>query len=176
LCVWIRGTYKLIKGPDWSTQPAVQAASSLTLKAIYSRSLKSAKSLAETVSNVDLYSDDSGSGKSLDDLLARPDIQAVTIALPILNQPVYVRKALLAGKHVLSEKPIAENMKDAIELLLWYRKEVDSKTVFWSVAENYRFLNNFNQAAEERKKMGRLLGFKVEYYSMLEGGKYFETE
>jgi predicted dehydrogenase len=146
------------------------------LKAIYSRSLKSAKSLAETASNVDLYSDDAGIGKSLDDLLARSDIQAVTIALPILNQPTYIRKALLASKYVLSEKPIAENMKDAIELLQWYRKEIDSNKVFWSVAENYRFLNSFNQAAEERKTMGRLLGFKVEYYQMLEGGKYYETQ
>jgi len=77
---------------------------------------------------------------------------------------------------VLSEKPIAENMEDAIELLQWSRKEIDSRNLFWSFAENYRFLNSFNRAAEERKKMGRLLGFKVEYYEMLEGGKYYETE
>jgi predicted dehydrogenase len=132
--------------------------------------------LAENTNNVELYSDDSGSGKSLDDLLARPDIKAVTIALPILNQPAYIRKALLAGKHVLSEKPIAENIKDAKELLQWYRNEIDTTKVFWSVAENYRYMNSFNHAAEERKKMGRTLGFKVEQYAMLEGGKYFETE
>ena len=105
-------------------QPAVQAAKTLTLSAIYSRSLKSAKSLAENISELDLYSDDAGTGKSLDDLLARLDIRAVIVALPILNQPVYVRKALLAGKHVLSEKPIAENMKEALEILQWYRKGV----------------------------------------------------
>ena len=132
--------------------------------------------MAENVIEVDLYSDDSGSGKSLDDLLARADIQAVTIALPILNQPVYIRKALLAGKHVLSEKPIAENMKDAIELLQWYRREIDSTRTFWSVAENYRFLNSFNHAAEATKKTGRILGFKIEQFLMLEGGKYYETE
>jgi predicted dehydrogenase len=172
--------YVILRGPPSSQltsilQPAIQAAETLTLKAVYSRSLKSAKSLAEDASSVDLYSDDSGAGKSLDDLLGRSDIQAVTIALPIPNQPEYVRKALLAGKHVLSEKPIAENMKDAVELLQWYRKEIDSDKVFWGVAENYRFLNSFNQAAERRKEMGRILGFKVEQYSMLEGGKYYET-
>jgi predicted dehydrogenase len=56
------------------------------------------------VKDVALYSEDSGEGKSLDDLFARSDIKAVTIALPIKNQPEYIRKALLAGKHVLSEK------------------------------------------------------------------------
>lgn len=39
--------------------PAIQATPLLSLKAIYSRSLKSAQSLAETVSDVDVYSDDS---------------------------------------------------------------------------------------------------------------------
>lgn len=77
--------------------PAVKACSLLTLKAIYSRSLKSAKAL-ET--NVDLYSDDSGSGKTYHDLLLRDDIHAVIIALPIMSQPEYIEAALAAGKHV----------------------------------------------------------------------------
>jgi predicted dehydrogenase len=50
---------------------------------------------------VDIYSDDSGPGKGLDDLLARKDIVAVDIVLPILNQPEIVKKSLLAGKHVV---------------------------------------------------------------------------
>lgn len=58
----------------------------------------------------------------------------------------------------------------------WYRENIESKTIFWSVAENYRFLNSFNWAAEERKKMGRLLGFKVEVQEMIKGGKWYETE
>lgn len=61
-------------------QPAVQEAKEFTLKAIYSRSLKSAQSLADGLSGVDLYSEDSGSGKAYDDLLARSDIVAVIIA------------------------------------------------------------------------------------------------
>jgi predicted dehydrogenase len=60
--------------------PAIQAASSLiSLKAIYSRSLKSAKTLSESISSVDLYSDDS-EGATFDDLLKRDDIQGVIIA------------------------------------------------------------------------------------------------
>jgi predicted dehydrogenase len=157
-------------------QPAVEAAKTLILKAVYSRSLKSAKTITADSPNVDLYSDDSGSGKSLDDLLARSDIQAVIIALPIKNQPEYVRKALLAGKHVLSEKPIAENVKDAKELLKWYRSEIDTKKVTWGVAENFRYLASYDRAAEAVRKMGRVLGFRVRMQAMVEGGKYFETE
>jgi predicted dehydrogenase len=60
--------------------PAIQAASSLvTLKALYSRSFKSAKTLSEDLSDVDLYSDDS-EGKTFDDLLKRDDIKGVIIA------------------------------------------------------------------------------------------------
>jgi len=148
----------------------------LTLKAIYSRSLKSAKTLEADESKVELYSDDSGSGKSLDDLLARSDIEAVIIALPIKNQPDYIRKALLAGKHVLSEKPVAENVKDAKALIDWYKSEIDNKKVTWGVAENFRFLNSYDYAAEGRKKLGRTLGFRLRMNTLVKGGKYFETE
>jgi hypothetical protein len=94
-------------------------------------------------------------------------------SLPIPSQPEYIRKALLAGKHVLSEKPIAENTKDAIELLKWYNSEIKPKKVTWSVAENFRYLNSFDYAAEQIPKMGRILGFRVKMQTLVEGGKYF---
>jgi predicted dehydrogenase len=60
--------------------PAVQAVPELvTVKAIYSRSLKSAKAVSENLSDIDLYSDDSD-GKTFDDLLKRDDIKGVIIA------------------------------------------------------------------------------------------------
>lgn len=60
--------------------PAVQAVPELvSVKAIYSRSLKSAKAVSEKLSDVDLYSDDS-EGRTFDDLLKRDDIKAVIIA------------------------------------------------------------------------------------------------
>jgi len=157
--------------------PAVEASKDLTLKAVYSRSLKSAKTLSTDTSNVDLYSDDSGSGKGYKDLLERSDIHAVIIALPIPNQPEYIRAALSAGKHVLSEKPIAENVKDATELIKWYHSNIDTKKVTWAVAENFRYLNSFDHAQQEVQKLGRVLGFRVRLYGNVEAGsKYYETE
>lgn len=48
-----------------------------------------------------------------DDLLARADIDAVLVATPQAFRPAIVRAALAAGKHVLSEKPLALTPADA---------------------------------------------------------------
>ena len=146
------------------------------MKGAWSRSLKSVKTLEVDEKTVDLYAEDAGSGKSLDDLLARSDIHAVIIALPIKNQPDYIRKAIGAGKHVLSEKPIAENMQEAEALLKWYRTEVDTKKTTWAVAENFRYMDSYKRGAEEVKKMGKQLSFRCRAQGLVEGGKYFETE
>lgn len=156
--------------------PAVQRSKDLTLKAIYSRSLKSAQSLGTDVKDVDLYSNDSGSGKSLFDLLSREDIKAVIIALPIKNQPEYIRKALNAGKHVLSEKPVAENVAEAAELIAWYEKEILPKGLTWGVAENGRFWAPVVRAGELRSQAGKAQTFRARMQTLLEGGKYYETE
>ncbi|EPE27801.1 NAD(P)-binding Rossmann-fold containing protein [Glarea lozoyensis ATCC 20868] len=155
-------------------EPAVQAASShLTLKAIYSRSIKSAKALE---ANVDLYSDDSGSGNTYYDLLLRDDIQAVILALPIPAQPEYVEAALAAGKHVLSEKPIAKDITSAQKLIDYYKSDKVKGGATWGVAENFRFLDSFLFARQEVQKLGRVLGFRVKMFGNVQpGSKYFET-
>ena len=153
----------------------MEAAKDLTLKAVWSRSLKSAQTLEADTSKVDIYSEDSGSGKSLGDLLARSDIGAVIIALPIKNQAAYVRQALLAGKHVLSEKPVAENVQEAVDLIKWYRSEIVGKGATWAVAENIRYTNSFHHAAKAVQTKGRQLTFRTRMQTLVEGGKYFET-
>ncbi|KAJ5947249.1 hypothetical protein N7466_000264 [Penicillium verhagenii] len=152
------------------------AVKDLTLKAIYSRSLKSAQDLASTTTNIDLYSEDSGEGHSYSDLLARSDISAVIIALPILVQPDFIRQALLAGKHVLSEKPIAKDVATARELLAWYQKNIDASKVFWAVGENYRYLTKFLFAAEQVRQMGPVRHFRVNVHSLVkQDNKYYQT-
>ncbi|KAF2646377.1 NAD(P)-binding protein [Massarina eburnea CBS 473.64] len=154
--------------------PAIRAASStLSLKAIYSRTLSSAKSLASEAGDLDLYSEDQ-EGRSYDELLKREDVKAVVIALPILVQPEYIKKALSAGKHVIAEKPIAKDVATAAELIEWYHKNATGPTL--SIAENFRFLDSFLYAASEIKSLGRLLGFRMRMHNFVKpGGKYFET-
>lgn len=110
-------------------KPAVQATAQLTLKAVYSRSLKSAQALNL---KVDLYSDDAGVGKTYHDLLLREDIHSVIIALPILSQPEYIEAALAAGKHVLSEKPIAGDLKRAEALIKYYKSDKVKNKATWA--------------------------------------------
>jgi predicted dehydrogenase len=143
---------------------------------------------------VDLYSDDAGVGNTYHDLLLREDIHSVIIALPILSQPEYIEAALAAGKHVLSEKPIAGDLKRAEALIKYYKSDKVKNKATWawvafihkfcaqsaknncSVAENFRFFDSYKYASQEILKLGRILGFHVtvsnyvkpdnKYYSM----------
>jgi predicted dehydrogenase len=54
---------------------------------------------------------------SLDDLLADPGIEVVDIATHPPERMPLMRKALLAGKHILSEKPFAPDVQSAREII-----------------------------------------------------------
>lgn len=106
--------------------------------------------------------------------------------MPIVVQPDYIRKALKAGKHVLSEKPIAKDLVTARELLDWYHDldvgendgGADSRGHksggTWSVAENFRFIESFIYAAKRIGEMERVLGFSVRMATFVRpGDRYF---
>jgi predicted dehydrogenase len=54
---------------------------------------------------------------SLDELLADPDIDVVHLATPNYLHHPHARAALLAGKHVVCEKPLAMNTTESAELV-----------------------------------------------------------
>lgn len=144
----------------------------LELQAVYSRSIKSAQALD---SNVDLYSDDSKN--NYDSLLALSEVKAVIIALPILVQPEFIKKALSAGKHVLAEKPLAKDVATGKELIDWYHGNVDTKKLNFSVAEQFRYYAAYAHAARKVKEYGKVLGLRVRMQTCIQpGSKYYETE
>ncbi|MDQ3668906.1 MAG: Gfo/Idh/MocA family oxidoreductase, partial [Actinomycetota bacterium] len=53
----------------------------------------------------------------VDDLLEDPDLDAVAIATPVVTHADLAREALLAGKHVFVEKPMALAAEEAEELV-----------------------------------------------------------
>jgi len=52
-----------------------------------------------------------------DDVIGCKDIDAVVIATPVYTHFALARRALLAGKHVLVEKPMTSSVKEADELI-----------------------------------------------------------
>ncbi|OTB06935.1 hypothetical protein M426DRAFT_71912 [Hypoxylon sp. CI-4A] len=161
--------------------PAALSSPLLQVKAIWSRSLKTAQDAAKLIpsdgaSSVDLYSADSGVGKSYEDILKREDIAGVILALPIVDQPAYIEKALAAGKHVLAEKPVAKDVATAVKLIENYKKVSAETNASWAVAENFRFTPAWSYAAEEVKKLGKVTGFVVRIFFLMEqSNKYYNT-
>ena len=112
----------------------------------------------------------------LDGLLARDDIEAVDIVLPIDIQPVIVAQALSAGKHVISEKPAAPDVATGRQLRAHYARHADR---VWMVGENYRYEPAFLAARDciARGDIGRpLLLNWTQHTAFRPGGtKYYET-
>jgi predicted dehydrogenase len=144
------------------------------LTAIWSRSRASAAVLADhwrtlTSLSPELTTD-------LPALLARSDIDVVAIVLPIPVQGEIVAQALAAGKHVISEKPIAPSREQALALLQLHRRHPEC---VWMVAENWRYEEAFVRSAEliRRGVIGRpRLAHWAHYAPMRPGNKYYETE
>ena len=91
--------------------PALQALSAhYEVAAVYSRTEANALSLATQFGGADVYTD---YGR----LLARPDIEAVDIAIPIDMNYTVCLAAAQAGKQIICEKPIAGNLADARAVL-----------------------------------------------------------
>lgn len=74
--------------------------------------------------------------EGLNAILANPDIKAVIIVLPIGAQPDLIRTAWQAGKHVISEKPLGRDVKEATELVEEYEATYAPKGIIWRVAES----------------------------------------
>lgn len=83
------------------------------------------------------------------------------VCINISDGPAYATQALRAGKHVLAEKPIAANIEAAKKLIAdWKDVIAGGKNVTLGIAENFRFFESVNFAAEESKKLGKLNGFQ----------------
>jgi predicted dehydrogenase len=110
----------------------------------------------------------------LDGLLRRPDINAVSIAVSISVSPSIIQKALAAGKHILSEKPIAPTVSIAKQLLADYR----TRSTLWAVGENFRFWKSVERASGVLRELNaKVLTFRcVIHHFIGPEDKYFHTD
>lgn len=151
--------------------PAIKALGDrFEIAAVYSRTLTNAEAFAaEIEGSPDAYDD-------LDALLQRDDIEAVDLIVPIENMPETVEKSLAAGKHVVSEKPIAPDVKTGRRLIQEARAYPQQ---VWMVAENFRYEPCFVRAGEIVRS-GEIGKVAVVQWTILAptlpGNKYYNTE
>jgi len=113
-CRWgILGAAKIAR-KNWK---AIRKAENSTLVAVASRDRAKARQfIDECQSDVSFPTPPAACG-SYEELLARPDVDAVYIPLPTGVRKEWVIRAAEAGKHVLSEKPCGVNAADLREML-----------------------------------------------------------
>jgi predicted dehydrogenase len=74
-----------------------------------------------------------------------------------------VLKALAAGKHVISEKPVAADVQSGLKLIADYNANYKQKGLIWRVAENFEAEPGIRAAGEAIRagKIGQVQSFKV---------------
>lgn len=115
----------------------------IRLCGVYSRSEEKARALAEEYGCEKTYTD-------MDAFLADPDINTVYIATPNLIHFEQAKRALLAGKNVILEKPFTTRRVQAEELA----RIAKEKKLFLVEAAPTSFLPNFAILKEQLKRIG----------------------
>jgi predicted dehydrogenase len=80
--------------------------------------------------------------RTVDELLAHPEVQIVDVATPRESRLFIVRRALAAGKHVLAQKPLATDLEEARALV----DEADLLSVRLAVNQNARWAPSWRVA------------------------------
>lgn len=135
---------------------AVKKTEGITLEAVYSRTKERAVWFAEKHGAEKWFSD-------LDAMLADPKVSLVYVASPNSLHYGYAKKALLAGKHVICEKPFVGSAAEAKELFAL----ASEKNVFLMEAITVLHMPNFKQVREWLSEIGpvRLANFNYSQYS-----------
>ncbi|MFE8601610.1 oxidoreductase [Archangium violaceum] len=98
---------------------------------------------------------------SQDELLAEPSLELVIIATPNDSHAALAERALLAGKHVVVEKPFTLDSADALRLDALARERGRCLTVF----HNRRWDGDFLTVRQllEQGRLGRLFSFESHF-------------
>ena len=96
-----------------------------------------------------------------DDLINNPDVDVIDVCTPNIYHFETVKKAILAGKHVLCEKPLCVNPEQARQLLA-LKKRPDQIV---GMVFNNRYLAPVMRARQlvDEGRLGRILSFRASY-------------
>lgn len=123
----------------------VQVTDGIRLEAVYSRSMEKGNALAAQYGAGKVYTD-------MDAFLADEEINFVYIATPNLLHYAQAKKALLAGKNVILEKPFTTRAEQAKELV----EIAKARHLFLVDAVPPAFLPNLEILREQLAKIGRI--------------------
>src|ERR1043166_1360706 len=105
--------------------------------------------------------------QEVDALLAREDINLIYISTPPFLHHPQAMKALQAGKHVICEKPLATDLKQADEMIALAQK--DNLLVIANLMQRYNRLFEIIRHLVESKVLGEFLHGFFENYASDEG-------
>lgn len=123
----------------------VKLTDGIRLAAVYSRSEEKGRALAAEYGGAKVYTD-------MDAFLADGEVNFVYVATPNLLHYEQTKKALLAGKNVICEKPFCTRAEQARELVAIAKE----KKLFLVDAVPTAFLPNFEILKRELPKIGRI--------------------
>lgn len=124
---------------------AVKQVEGIRCVAVYSRTKEKARRLADKYEVAKTYTD-------MDAFLADEEINCVYVASPNLLHYEQTKKALLAGKNVLCEKPFCIRLEDAKELVSIAKQ----KRLFLMEAVPTTYLPNFEVLRRSIEKIGQI--------------------
>ena len=134
--------------------PAIQQMPEVELVAICRRNKEKADELGKQWGVREIYYD-------YRDLVKSKNIDAVIVTTPNANHREGVVAAAEEGKHVLCDKPIATNLKDAREMV----KACKENKVKFQMGFNQRFWNQVEIAKQlvEEGTIGKVMGFSTTF-------------
>lgn len=130
----------------------VQLVEGIRLAAVYSRNEDKGRALASKYGVSKVYTD-------MDDFLKDKEINFVYIATPNLLHYKQAKKALLAGKNVILEKPFCTKAAQARELVALAKE----RGLFLVDAVPTAFLPNFAILQRQLPNIGRITGVQANY-------------
>ena len=128
-----------------SVLDGVQRTEGIRLAAVYSRSEEKGEALAKEYGAAKVYTD-------MDAFLQDGEVNVVYIATPNLLHYQQAKAALLAGKHVICEKPFCTKAEQAGELVALAKE----KHLFLVEAAPTTFLPNFEVLKQNLPKIGKI--------------------
>ena len=99
--------------------------------------------------------------KSIDEVIKNDDIHLIVIASPNFTHYDYAQKALLAGKHVVLEKPFTVKVSDAEQLI----KLAGERNLVLAPFQNRRWDGDFHTVKRiiEEQELGEVVYFELHF-------------